>query len=179
MRPPESFIGQPIRSLQTMLRVISRREDAQPTVIPDGVYTPETVRAVSAFQRRKGLPVTGITDQDTWEAIVAEYTDAIIYVGAPASIAVLLNPNQVLCAGERNCALFLAQGMLMTLSQAFRSVSPPGMSGTLDDATAESLRCFQSLCNHPVTGQLDRRTWAFLTRQYLLASRLMTNPGKS
>ena len=72
MRPGESFVGQPIRSLQTMLRVIAERDDRQPTIIPDGIYGPDTMTAVSAFQRNHGMPITGVADQDTWESIVAE-----------------------------------------------------------------------------------------------------------
>ena len=71
MRPPETFLGQPIRSLQTMLWVIAQNADSYHTIIPDGIYGPETVQAVSQFQRRHGLPVTAITDQATWEAVVA------------------------------------------------------------------------------------------------------------
>ena len=66
MRPVESFVGQPIRSLQTMLRVIAQHDPAHPDIIPDGIYGPETVAAVSAFQQLHALPVTGITDQNTW-----------------------------------------------------------------------------------------------------------------
>ena len=80
MRPAESFIGQPIRSLQTMLRVIAENDSRQPSVIPDGIYGTNTMTAVSAFQRRSGLPVTGMTDQATWEAIVSAYELALIEV---------------------------------------------------------------------------------------------------
>ena len=48
MRPPESFVGQPIRSLQTMLRVIAENDPSHPTLVPDGIYGPETVDAVAA-----------------------------------------------------------------------------------------------------------------------------------
>ena len=62
MRPPESFVWQPVRSLQTMLQVIAQNDPDYVSVIPDGIYGPETIRAVAAFQRRHMLPVTGITD---------------------------------------------------------------------------------------------------------------------
>ena len=78
MRPGESFVGQPVRSLQTMLRVVAQTEDAQPSLIPDGIYGPQTTAAVSAFQRNRGLPATGVTDQATWDAIVAAYEPALI-----------------------------------------------------------------------------------------------------
>ena len=71
MRPAESLVEQPIRSLQTMLRVLAEDNKKYPPVVPDGIYGPTTMQAVSAFQRQNGLAVTGSTDQNTWEAIVA------------------------------------------------------------------------------------------------------------
>ena len=71
MRPPESFIGQPIRSLQTMLRIIAENDSSYIRTIPDGLYGPETVQAVTVFQRKHGLPVTGVTNQATWDTLVA------------------------------------------------------------------------------------------------------------
>ena len=53
MRPGESFVGQPIRSLQSMLRVIAEEDPSHMRLIPDGIYGPETVRAVSLFQRTR------------------------------------------------------------------------------------------------------------------------------
>ena len=35
MKPTSSFLGQPIRSLQTMLRVLSEHNDEYKTLIPD------------------------------------------------------------------------------------------------------------------------------------------------
>ena len=63
MRPGESFVMQPVRSLQTMLRVIAEDDNTLPTVVPDGIYGPSTMQAVSAFQRKYSLPVTGAVNQ--------------------------------------------------------------------------------------------------------------------
>ena len=93
MRPAESFIGQPIRSLQTMLRVIAENDPRHVSVIPDGIYGPETMRSVSAFQRMHGLPVTGVTDQATWEAIVAVYEPALIEQDEAEALFLILNPG--------------------------------------------------------------------------------------
>ena len=49
MRPAESFVAQPVRSLQTMLRVIAEADRTLPTVIPDGIYGQETITAVYAI----------------------------------------------------------------------------------------------------------------------------------
>ena len=51
MRPLSSFVGQPIRSLQTMLRVIAEDDPSHLRIVPDGIYGPETTAAVSTFQR--------------------------------------------------------------------------------------------------------------------------------
>ncbi len=174
MRPPESFVSQPVRSLQTMLRTIAESNDMQPSVVPDGVYGQNTMRAVSSFQRQRGLPVTGVTDQTTWETIVAEYEPALILVGQTQPIEVVFNPNQVIRTGESHPNLYLAQGILTVLSQAYGTVPPPGMSGVLDVPTAEALVSFQNLNQLPATGELDRITWYNLARHYPLAARLLT-----
>lgn len=166
MRPPESFVGQPVRSLQTMLRVIAENETNQPSVIPDGIYGSQTAGAVSAFQRSRGLPVTGITNQETWDAIVAAYEPALILVGEAEPIAVIFEPNEVIVAGQRHPNLYLAQGILTVLSQVYGSISPPSLNGTLDMPTGQSLSSFQRLNDLPETGELDRITWQRLALQY-------------
>ncbi len=176
MRPPESFVAQPIRSLQTMLRVIAQSNPQQPSVIPDGIYGQNTMDAVSSFQRRKGLPVTGMTDQATWDAIAAEYEPALILIGPAQAIEVILEPNQIIKFGERHPNLYLAQGMLIVLSQAYGSIPEPSMNGVLDLPTQNSLSAFQSLNLLPATGELDKITWNTLANHYPLATRLLTDP---
>ena len=78
MRPGESFVEQPIRSLQTMLRVIAEDDFRIPTVVPDGVYGPTTMSSVSAFQRLYGLPVTGFVEAVTWSSIADLYSDLFV-----------------------------------------------------------------------------------------------------
>lgn len=174
MRPPESFIAQPVRSLQTMLRVIAENDERQPSVIPDGIYGGNTVTAVSAFQRRAGLPVTGVADQITWEAIVSAYELALIEVDEAQPIDVILNPGQVIRRGERHPNVYLAQAMLTVLSQTHFSITPPSMSGTVDVPTSDSLASFQELNLLPVTGELDKRTWKQLALHYPAAATTAT-----
>ena len=176
MRPPESFVGQPIRSLQTMLRVIAENDPSHVRIIPDGIYGPETVRAVSTFQRKHGLSVTGITDQPTWEAIVAVYEPALVEQDAAYPLDIVLNPKQVIRKGERNPHLYLVQGMLMVLSEVYKSIGQPSMTGLLDEATADAIASFQFLSGLPTTGNLDKHTWKHLALQYPLAANLQSLP---
>lgn len=172
MRPLESFVGQPIRSLQTMLRVIFAQAGDPTPVIPDGIYGPQTMAAVSQFQKNHGLRVTGVTDQATWEAVVAAYEPALINVDAAQPIQIVLNPNQILRKGQRHPVLYLAQAMLLVLSQVYASVGTPSQSGVLDAPTADALASFQRLSSLPMTGELDKRTWKHLALQYPLAANM-------
>lgn len=176
MRPPESFIGQPIRSLQTMLRVIAEDDPKHMRIIPDGIYGPETMQTVATFQRIHGLPVTGITDQTTWEAVTAEYEDAIVRRDDAQPLQIILNPGQVIRRGERHPHLYLVQGMLLVLSDVYNSIGVPNLSGILDDPTADSIASFQYLSNLPMTGDLDKHTWKHLVLQYPLAANLQSKP---
>lgn len=170
MRPPESFVGQPIRSLQTMLQVIAQNDDSYTAVISDGIYGPETMQAVAVFQRKHMLPVTGITDLATWEAIVPVFDMSLSKQEETVPIEVVWNPATVILSGESHPNLFLAQGMLAVLSDVYHSVSKPSMTGTLDEITADSLSSFQMLTGLPMTGTLDRLTWEHLSRQYPMAA---------
>ena len=60
----------PIRSLQSMLRLLQRHAGKPTTVVPDGIFGLETARAVREFQQQNGLPVTGAADLATWNAVV-------------------------------------------------------------------------------------------------------------
>jgi len=173
MRPPESFVGQPIRSLQTMLRTIAEDRPGYVRIVPDGIYGPETMGAVTVFQRNHGLPPTGITDHETWEAVVAEYEPARISRESAQGLHLLLNPGQVIRRGERHPHLYLVQAMLLVLAEAYESIGTPSQSGILDQATADAISSFQQLNGLPMTGELDKRTWKYLALHYPLAANLI------
>ena len=166
MKPPETFISRPVRSLQTMLRVIAEDDGRLPTLIPDGIYGQSTMNAVSSFQRANGLPITGITDQATWETIVRSYEDALIRIGKAQPIEVVFEPGQVFRRGDYNPYLYLLQSMLSVLSQTSPTIESPPQTGMIDQRTAEALAAFQILAGLPPTGELDRITWKYLVNHF-------------
>lgn len=168
MRPGESFVGQSVRSLQTMLRVIAEADGSIPSVVPDGIYGQRTMNSVAAFQRSNGLPVTGITDQATWERIVSVYEPALVRIGKAQPIEIILEPNQVFRPGDRSPYLYLLQGMLIFLSGTYGQIDPPESSGILDYGTVAALAGFQALAGLTPTGELDRITWKYLVHHYTL-----------
>lgn len=172
MKPTESFIGQPVRSLQTMLRVISEYDGSIPTVVPDGIYGAETIRAITKFQQLHDLPPTGITDQQTWEAVVEVYDEAAISIMEAEPIRVIWDPNKIFILGESSPYLYLAQSMLIYLADTNDAISRPEHNGILDRKTAASLTDFQNLSALPPTGQLDKKTWKHLSGQFTLHANL-------
>lgn len=170
MRPEDTFVAQPVRSLQQMLRTLHEADDRHVRIIPDGIYGRKTTEAVSVFQRIHALPVTGVADQLTWETIAAEYEDALTQVDHAQPVEIILNSGQVLRRGEDSPYLFIAQSMLLVLARQYGSVTEPSHSGILDEATAQSLASFQGLAGLPQTGNLDKITWKHLALHFPLAA---------
>ena len=142
-----------------MLRVLSEDDSSLPTIIPDGIYGPSTMTAVSAFQRKYGLPITGVTDQLTWDTLVAAYEPAFIRVG---------KAGEVLRSGDSNPYVFLAQAMLIQLAEDHAAIDPPDVNGLIDTTTENAVLQFQKLTGLPQTGEIDRITWKHLVLQFTL-----------
>lgn len=170
MRPGESFIEQPVRSLQTMLRVIAEDDPRLPTIVPDGIYGPTTMNSITTFQRLYGLPVTGITDQSTWDRIVSVYEPARIRIGSAEPIEILMEPGEVFRLGDSNAYIYLLQSILTQLANENPTISAPDHNGVLDDPTSQALAAFQLLAGLPPTGELDKITWKYLVKQFTLSA---------
>lgn len=179
MRPENSFVGQPIRSLQTMLRVIARQQSRQPSVIPDGFYTADTTRAVATFQRQNGLSATGVTDQATWDAIVKAYQLALIDVEEAQPLNIILNPNETIRKGQSHPNIYIVQGILATLHNAYGSIPMPALTGTLDVSTATAITAFQQLSLLPVTGELNKQTWKHMALHFPMAANMINRKSKN
>jgi peptidoglycan hydrolase-like protein with peptidoglycan-binding domain len=153
-----------------MLRVIAQDNSSQPNVIPDGIYGQQTTSAISSFQRNHGLPVTGVADQNTWEAIVSEYEPALTKTVEAQPLQIILNPGEELLPGSTNPNLYVIQAVLTVLSNTWSSVTAPSFSGILDEATMASIISFQEMSGIPATGKLDKITWKHLALHYPLAA---------
>ena len=178
MKPAESFVDQPIRSLQTMLRTIASIEPGQVNVMPDGVYGSQTAAAVRSFPRRQGLNPTGVVDQTTHERIVEEYERAYIEAEKAQPVQINLDPGQILRRGERNNHIYLAQSMLTVLHLLDPAIPRPPHTGVLDGPTAEAMAVFQTIAGLPPTGEIDKRTWKNLALYYALAADQLENSQK-
>lgn len=62
-----------VRELQKYLLELSYATHGYPHLAIDGIFGRETREVLSLFQRRNRLPVTGIADRRTWEALYTAY----------------------------------------------------------------------------------------------------------
>lgn len=178
-RPDESFVGQPIRALQTMLRTIAQTDLRQLSVVPDGVYTSQTADAVRSFQENNALPATGTADQATWEKIVEAYRPARTEAMAAQPIFITLNPGQTFRRGDRHHHISLVQAMLQLMGKVYPQFPDVGLTGSFDAATEEAVLMLQQLSNLTPTGVLDKMTWKHLVLQHALAADRMERMGET
>ena len=158
-----------VYDLQTLLRSVLPEQG----ISRDGIFGAETEQAVRAFQQKKGLKVSGIADQETWEALKSEHVEREIHRAPAEPLLIVLQPNQQIRKGESNLHLYLIQGMLQALGQLDADVPTVTVNGELDGDTALALAWLQRLGGLSETGELDKNTWRHLAKQY----RLMTGDG--
>lgn len=152
----------PINDLQTMLRTVVPERDLN----QDGIYGEETRDAVAAYQRRRGLKVTGITDQETWEALKKDYFDLETERAPAEPLLIILQPGQVIEAGDNNLHLYLMQAMLVALGRVDPGIPTLTVNGTLDEDTERAVRWLQALAGLEQTGDIDKTTWKYLAKHY-------------
>jgi peptidoglycan hydrolase-like protein with peptidoglycan-binding domain len=66
-----------VRELQKYLLELSYATHGYPHLAIDGIFGRETREVLSLFQRRARLPVTGVADRRTWQALYRAYLLAI------------------------------------------------------------------------------------------------------
>lgn len=178
MRPGDSFVAQPVRSLQTMLRIIAMNNARISKAVPDGIYGPDTMQEVSALQRMSGLPQTGVVNEATWNEIARQFGPAAVNVLQAQPVEILLEPGEKIGHNQASPYVFLLQSMLTVLSMGNPIIPLPGHSGMMDDSTTAALRIFQSLSALEETGVLDRESWRQVALQFTLAALLQSSKMK-
>ena len=169
MRIPATYLGNPVFSLQTILRQISDLDSHILPVVPDGLYGPSTYASVRSFQEAHGLPVTGEVNRMTWEAIVKVW-DAILPERMQPKTEPLWFPGQTVLPGEKNVHLYLVQAMLLALSQYYPELIAPPVDGSLNPQTQQDLQWIQLKAGLPETGDLNTLTWQALNSLYRITA---------
>lgn len=164
--PETEMTGQPVRSLQYMLNRLAIQYPQLPRLAVDGVFGERTLEAVMVFQRDFHPPVTGVVNNETWNAIRTEYLQVELLYGAPPPLSVLPNGSFTAKEGDEGAPLLIVQAMFSSLSKVMTNFDPCDMNACNDGKTHQNLRTIQKLADLPITGTLDRVTWSFLALLY-------------
>lgn len=164
--PETEMTSQPVRSLQYMLNRIAIQYPQLPRLAVDGIFGERTLEAVMLFQRDFHPPVTGVVNNETWNAIRATYLDIELQFGAPPPLSVLPNGSFNAPQGEECSPILIVQAMFSSLSKVVTNFNPCEMNACNDGETHKNLRTIQSLAGLPITGTLDRVTWSYLVQLY-------------
>ena len=161
-----------VKNLQTYLRAISFFDDRIPRVPVDGIYESDTQRAVTEFQRTRGLPESAIVDKATWDAIYEEYSNiqrATERLPSPSFFPA--EPRgHISKKGEKSSFIAIVQLMLRELSVIFDEIPEIIIDGVFGDETENAIKEFQRASLLDVTGQIDLETYNRLNNAFLSIS---------
>ena len=158
--------GEPVRSIQYMLNELAIHDPKLIRLAVDGVFGERTLEAVMVFQREYHPPVTGVVDLSTWEAIRDAYFQVELLYGTPPALNVLPNGAYTAKEGETGEPMLIVQAMFVSLGKVVSNFEPCQMNSCNDGQTHTNIRIVQHLAGLPVTGVLDRATWAYLVQLY-------------
>ncbi len=156
-----------IGELQQWLRNISKSTSDAPAIIPDGIFSSETRIGVEEFQRERGLPVTGVVDLATWEALREADRFVNLEKELPRQVAPITNEDLPLVIGEDNRFTDTLKLMLNYVAENygnFEFIEEKGFGAK----TQKGVRLWQSIAFLPETGAADKATWNSLADFYLL-----------
>lgn len=166
-RLEEEMVSQPVRSLQYMLRRLSRRYRELPELQPDGRFGERTLEGVMRFQKRKELSVTGVVDQETWNAIRDEWLDVERELAQPRQLRGF-PAGEVVQPGQSREYLYMVQAMFHALSRVMEDLEEEYIDATHSGSSVHNALWLQKRANLKQTGNMDRETWDALTSLYEL-----------
>ena len=155
-----------IAELQQWLRNISKSSDDGPAIIPDGNFSAETRFEVESFQLENGLPVTGVVDFFTWEAI--KKADNLVSEERllPVQVAPITNDDLPLKRGDDNVFTDTLKLMLNLVAEDYDNFDFIDENG-FGEATQRAIERWQEVAFIDATGQVDKTTWNSLAGFYL------------
>ena len=160
------LLAQPVRGLQDMLRQLARRYARLPELAVDGIFGEQTLEAVMRLQRELQLPVTGVVDRITWNAIRDGWLELEAAYAPPRALRAFPGEGSRVEPGEEQDFLGVPQTMFQVLGRYFTGIAPHAVDAVHSPASVENVRWLQRAAGRPETGVLDQQTWDMLSRLY-------------
>ncbi len=112
------------------------------------------------------------------EILRSFYGDSIVFEEAPIVSGVPVSfPGEVLQIGSTGSDVKTIQNQLNAISNAYPAIAKVKEDGIYDQATADSVKTFQSIFGLPQSGIVDFKTWYELSRVYVAVTKIASlNP---
>lgn len=152
-----------VSNLQRYLRRLSEGEEGGDIfAVPiDGIFDTATADALSEYQRRRGLNVTGRADKLTWDTLFAEYLELIAEEARKTDpdLFPALPEGYETEFGETGAFITMLQFTLDELRHSYDTLQAFAINGIFDRDTSLAVKEFQRIHSLPMTGKVNRRTW--------------------
>ncbi len=159
--------GEDVRLIQYFLNLIAEFNDYIPAPAIDGVFGSETAESVRAFQASVNLPQNGVVDENTWNALLNQYTSTV--AGLPPDFrggGAAIFPGRSLSRGMSGEDVRLLQTYLSRIAMADTAIPPVQVSGFFDPATEAAVVAFQEQNGIPPRGVVGLNTWNAIAEKY-------------
>ena len=152
-----------IREIQRYLSIISQDDPMLPHVTVDGFFGDETMIAVTEFQRKRDLAVTGKVDRRTFDMLFAEYTAA---ENAGRAGYKSISGGGTYAVGSSGPDVGIINLLITELSEYYDSIV--AVSGDFfTRETEEALKQMQGILGYEASGTADEELISELWRHIL------------
>lgn len=168
MAIPENTPVAAILNLQTYLRQISYDIPGMTQPPINGSFGFATERALEEFQASRDLPVTGVADRTTWDALFAAYQASLTANGPRVRMDIFPRTagGATLEIGSRGFAVMAVQCMLQRLEENYGNIGRVEITGEFTPENSESVKAFQRCNALPQTGTVTDPVWDAMASQY-------------
>jgi peptidoglycan hydrolase-like protein with peptidoglycan-binding domain len=155
-----SDVGLGVQVLHYVLLTIAYFDPDLPSLRLNSVFNDNTKAMVINFQKKYGLPATGVVDADTWNELVTVYKETIRNIPEEyAQYEDELFQGRLLALGMSGDDVRIIQNFLLKICQQTGNIPGVRVSGIFDDLMERSVMKIQSIFNQETTGVIDPVTW--------------------
>lgn len=159
--------GVAVRELQYLLAFISAFNSSVRPVAIDGIFGSITKAATEDFQYDYGLPVTGIVNEVTWNAIYNTYRN--LRSSLPENYfaaSTVPYPGTPLRRGDSNEDVAILQNYLNRISDIYTEIPKLTVDGIYGRGTANAVLAYQRIFDLPETSVVSSVTWNSIANTY-------------